>query len=81
MKNNKLTVKGLMKRLEDREAAGAELVPVEKFAKFMQTKIDKKREMEELTKFSHLIDIDKDGNIGEEDLLTCLNNIPTLSFF
>ena len=28
-----------------------------------------------------MIDIDKDGFIGQEDLQTCLENIKSLSFF
>ena len=28
-----------------------------------------------------LLDVDKDGYVGEEDLKTCLNNMQSMTFF
>jgi hypothetical protein len=56
-------------------------VPLDKFARFMSQKIDKKRTMDDLISFCSKIDVDKDGCIGEADLTTCLSNIHGRTFF
>ena len=56
-------------------------MPLDKFTEFMKAKVEKKRELEELHGFAQLMDIDKDGVIGEEDLKTCLQNINSSAFF
>jgi hypothetical protein len=37
--------------------------------------------MEELRKYAHFIDVDKDGYISEIDLQTCLNHMNSNAFF
>jgi len=43
--------------------------------------MDKKRSIEELRRFAHFMDIDKDGYISEIDLQTCLKNLNSDAFF
>jgi hypothetical protein len=47
----------------------------------LKQKIDKKRNEDELQKYAHFIDIDKDGIISEIDLQTCMKNLNNPSFF
>ena len=41
---------------------------VDQFGMFLKTKIDKKRSDEELKRYAHFMDIDKDGYISDIDL-------------
>lgn len=50
-------------------------VPISYFSDFLKSKIDKKRSDDELTRFAHFIDIDKDGFVSEIDLKTCIDNL------
>lgn len=47
----------------------------------MKAKVDKKRSINEHTKYASFIDIDKDGFVSEIDLQTCLNNLSSDTFF
>lgn len=59
----------------------ADGISVEKFADFLKQKVEKARSLEELQSITHLIDIDKDGHICENDLSTCLKNLESDIFF
>jgi Ca2+-binding EF-hand superfamily protein len=56
-------------------------VSVDLFADFLKSKVDKKRQGNELRQYAHFIDIDKDGFVSEIDLQTCINNINSNAFF
>lgn len=43
-------------------------VAVDTFAQFLKAKVDKKRPEQELRRYAHYMDIDKDGFITEVDL-------------
>jgi hypothetical protein len=81
--SNQQTVPSLIKRLREKAHSNvSEIgVPVAQFATFLKQKIDKKRSEEELHKYAHFIDIDKDGFISEIDLQICIDNLNTPSFF
>lgn len=78
LESNNLTIEALVKRLQD---PISNQVSIEKFTDFLQLKIDKKRSRDILNTFAEYIDVDKDGNIGVQDLRTCLVNIKSSSFF
>jgi len=78
LETNKLTVLSLLRRLG---ASESDPVSVSKFADFLKSKVEKRKEHGELTRYAKLIDVDKDGYIGEEDLKTCLSNIHSQAFF
>ena len=42
---------------------------------FYKKKIDKGKNIDDLEMISHMIDIDKDGYISNEDLQACLKNL------
>jgi len=67
-----LTIGSLLRRLGASEAEG---IPIQTFAIFLKAKVEKRREESELLQYSQLLDVDKDGCVGEEDLKTCLSNI------
>lgn len=78
IESNRLTIVTLLNRLK---GGDSRLVPLDKFAEFLKAKVEKKRDKVELFDYALMLDIDKDGNIGEEDLKTCLRNIHSSSFF
>ena len=78
LESNNLAIEALVKRLQD---PISNVVSVEKFTDFLQMKIDKKRPREILHTFAEYIDVDKDVNIGVQDLRTCLVNIKSSTFF
>ena len=78
LETNKLTVLSLLRRLG---ASESDPVSVSKFADFLKSKVEKRKEHGELVRYAKLIDVDKDGYIGEEDLKTCLSNIHSQAFF
>lgn len=78
LESNNLSIEALVKRLQD---PVSNVVSVEKFTDFLQMKIDKKRPRDVLHTFAEYIDVDKDGNIGVQDLRTCLVNIKSSAFF
>jgi Ca2+-binding EF-hand superfamily protein len=51
------------------------------FAKFLKSKVDKKNDINELTKYSELMDIDADGYISIHDLQSCLGNLNNETFY
>ena len=81
--SNQQSVASLLKRLKEKAHIinSNNGVSVEKFGQFLKQKIDKKRSEDELDKYAHYIDIDKDGYISEIDLQTCIDNLNTPSFF
>ena len=79
LETNKINVLTLIKRLC--YGTDQEIISVQKFAEFMQQKIDKKRGFDQLYSHAQYMDIDKDGFIGVEDLKTCLRNLNSIAFF
>ncbi len=63
------------------EAGHERCLSITVFAQFLKSKIDKKRNEEELRKYAHYMDIDKDGLISVNDMQTCLNNLQSNVFF
>lgn len=59
-------MKALLKRLEHTD--NSYLATVTDFADFIKQKIDKRRSDQEIINECNMIDIDKDGFIGQEDL-------------
>jgi Ca2+-binding EF-hand superfamily protein len=47
----------------------------------LKQKVEKKRDIGELRKFTNMIDIDKDGFITDPDLSTCVKNLSNSAFF
>ena len=78
IESNKLTVEKLLIRLG---ASSQDQISVHRFAEFMKHKVEKRKEYADLFHFSCLIDVDKDGFVGEQDLNTCLTNLNSMSFF
>jgi hypothetical protein len=69
-------VSSLLKRLISKSGATSSIgVPVEYFGEFLKAKIDKKRNLSELARYAHYMDIDKDGLVSEIDIQTCLDNL------
>jgi Ca2+-binding EF-hand superfamily protein len=65
LENNKIDSRELLKRVGSVTEDG---VTVQIFAQFLQKKIDKGKNIDDLEMISHMIDIDKDGYISNEDL-------------
>ena len=59
-------MRALLKRLEYSE--NEYLATVTDFAEFIKQKIDKRRSDEDIISECNMIDVDKDGFIGQEDL-------------
>lgn len=78
IESNRLTIITLLNRLK---GGDSRLVPLDKFVEFLKAKVEKKRDQVELFDYVLMLDIDKDGYIGEEDLKTCLRNIHSSAFF
>lgn len=78
IESNKLTVPSLLKRLGGGESRQ---ISVNTFTEFLKAKVDKKRDQVELHQYAQLIDVDKDGIVGEQDIKTCLRNINSSAFF
>jgi Ca2+-binding EF-hand superfamily protein len=76
---NKISVKDLMKRLT--KDTDSNLIPLAHFTDFLKQKIEKRRQFHDLFCQCQLIDIDKDGFISEDDLLTCLRNLNSTMFY
>jgi len=51
------------------------------FAKFLKSKVAKKKDVDELTRYAELIDIDGDGFISVHDLNSCLGNLNNERFY
>ena len=62
-------------------APGIVGIPNALFAEFLKQKVEKKRSIEDLIKYSNMLDIDKDGFITEADIETCIRNLPNMAFF
>lgn len=56
-------------------------VNIDVFAQFLKSKVDKKNSIEELRKYTQLIDIDGDGYINIHDLESCLGNLNNEVFY
>ena len=56
-------------------------IPIDIFAEFLKQKVEKKRNIEELRKYTSLIDVDKDSYVTEQDILTCIKNLSNAAFF
>lgn len=54
---------------------------MDKFARFLKEKVEKHKDFENLLSYTKLMDIDKDGRICKDDLMTCLLNINSDQFF
>lgn len=78
IESNRLTVPTLLKRLSGDETS---YVTVAKFAEFLKAKVEKKKEYVELIEYARLMDVDKDGAIGEDDITACLRNINSSAFY
>jgi len=74
IESNEITILELLRRLDpiNGENEGAE---IDRFAKFLKDKIEKKKDIANLVSYTRMMDIDKDGRICQDDLQTCLCNI------
>lgn len=93
MKQNNQTVEKFIRRLVIGEAQGTysevddakssteKRVTIEYFVKFLKSKVDKKRDADELAKYVELMDIDADGYISEHDLHACVGNLYNENFY
>lgn len=77
LNHNAISVGDLLKRLSKHGGA----VPVTDFAAFLKAKVDKKRDGQELLKFARMLDVDKDGMVGETDVTTCVKNLGNAQFW
>lgn len=79
MQHNFISPAELVRRLKSSpEKRG---VPIDEFAKFLKQKVDKKRDLKQLSKFVALIDIDKDGQVSGEDVEACIRNLHNTCFW
>jgi Ca2+-binding EF-hand superfamily protein len=51
------------------------------FAEFLKQKVEKKKDINELERFTTMIDIDKDGFVSEADVTTCIKNLNNAAFY
>lgn len=72
LENNKIDSRELLKRVGSVTEDG---VTVQVFAQFLKSKIEKGKAVDDLEMISHMIDIDKDGYISNDDLQACLRNL------
>ena len=87
LKQNNITANQLLRRLSQAMSGSGNVapstigIPVEVFAEFLKQKVEKKRSIEELTRYTALLDVDKDGYVTEQDVLTCIKNLNNAAFF
>jgi Ca2+-binding EF-hand superfamily protein len=87
LKQNNVEIAALLKRLaqsveNSKESAPDQwIIPCDGFTAFLKQKVEKKREIGELKRFTEMIDIDKDGYISEPDLGSCIKNLSNTAFF
>lgn len=93
MKQNNQDVNTFMRRLVIGESqTGSNLdneegldkerkVSISYFAKFLKSKVAKKKDIDELNRYAELIDIDGDGYISIHDLNSCLGNLKNETFY
>ena len=87
LKQNKITSLALLKRLSAASnvntvaAPGIIGIPNALFAEFLKQKVEKKRAIEDLIRYSDMLDIDKDGFVTEADIETSIRNLPNMAFF
>jgi len=87
LKQNTISAGALLKRLSaaspqnTQVAPGIIGIPTNLFAEFLKQKVEKKRPLDELCKYSAMIDVDKDGFVTEADIETCVKNLPNMAFF
>jgi Ca2+-binding EF-hand superfamily protein len=86
LKQNSISANALLKRLAqagDHVVTGPGIIgiPVSIFAEFLKQKVEKKRDIRDLERYSTMVDIDKDGFITEADVVTCIKNLNNAAFF
>ena len=87
LKQNSITSLALLKRLaaassvNTNAAPGITGIPNRLFAEFLKQKVEKKRSLDDLIKYSNQLDVDKDGFITEADIETCVKNLTNAAFF
>ena len=87
LKQNNVEIGALLKRLAQSVECSKEIapeqwiIPCDGFTAFLKQKVEKKRDIGELKKFTEMIDIDKDGYISEPDLSSCIKNLSNTAFF
>lgn len=83
LKQNSISIASLLKRLALASDAPASVVgiPLRVFAEFLKQKVEKKKDLSELERFTSLLDVDKDGLITEADILTCIKNLNNAAFY
>jgi len=86
LKQNNITAIQLLRRLAQASASPAVApstvgIPVDVFAEFLKQKVEKKRSIEDLARYAGLMDVDKDGYVTEQDILTCIKNLQNATFF
>ena len=87
LKQNNISAGALLKRLaaasplNTSAAPGIIGIPTDLFAEFLKQKVEKKRQLNELVKYSNMMDVDKDGFVTEADIETCIKNLPNMAFF
>lgn len=71
LEQNSIGAESLVRRL----SLDGSPINVNKFAEFLKQKIEKRKSQVDLYCLAQLMDVDKDGFIGAEDLKTCLRSI------
>ena len=76
LKHNNVTAAELIKRVVDKNSdSNTAGISITYFAEFLKQKVDKKADVRDLKVYSGMMDIDKDGYIGENDMNTCIKNL------
>jgi Ca2+-binding EF-hand superfamily protein len=83
LKQNSISIGNLLKRLAIASDSSSQVIgiPIRVFAEFLKQKVEKKKDLAELERFTTLLDVDKDGLITEADLLTCIKNLNNAAFY
>ena len=86
LKQNNVTAAGLLKRLaasnpSTTSGAGNTGISIEVFATFLKQKVEKKRAIEDLRQYASMLDVDKDSQITEADITTCIKNLNNAAFW
>lgn len=82
LKHNNVTAADLVRRVVDKNSHSTTAgISIAYFSEFLKQKVDKKADLSDLKVFSALMDIDKDGYIGENDMTTCIRNLQNTAFW
>ena len=82
LKHNNVTAADLVKRVVDKNSdSNTSGISITYFAEFLKQKVDKKADVGDLKTYSGMMDIDKDGYIGENDMTTCIKNLQNTAFW